>query len=88
MRLPTFLTGKSPKAAQDIEELPFFGPLDPPRWPLHKTFFLGGILFFPLWFIGAFLPVRDSDDNCASSTSGFTFRLRITDIRSLNIERC
>ncbi len=26
--------------------------------------FLGGILFFPLWFIGAFLPVRETDDNC------------------------
>lgn len=46
------------------EELPFFGPPDPPRWPLHKTFFLGGLLFPPFWFVGGWLPVRDGDDTC------------------------
>ena len=56
--------GRSSRAANSIEKLPFFGPLDPPRWPLHKTLFLGGILFFPLWLIGAFLEVRATDDNC------------------------
>ena len=52
----------------DPEKLPFFGPPDPTRWPIHKKFFLGGILFPPFWFVGAFLPVRDAHDNCTLYT--------------------
>ncbi|GJE84281.1 hypothetical protein PsYK624_003570 [Phanerochaete sordida] len=59
--------------AQDEQwgALPFFGPRDPPRWPLHKTFFLAGGLCPPLWFVGGWLPVRDDDDNWSE-----LFRLR------------
>ena len=54
------------RPVQNWEDLPFFGPPDPPRWPVHKTLFLTGLLFPPLWFVGGWLPVRDQDDNCAS----------------------
>jgi hypothetical protein len=49
-----------------FEDLPFFGPPDPDRWTLHKKLFLLGLLFPPIWFIGSWLPVKDSDDTCAS----------------------
>lgn len=51
--------------APQLEELPFFGPADPYRWPVHKTIFLVGALFPPLWYVGAFLPLRDDDDTWA-----------------------
>lgn len=53
------------------EELPFFGPPDPPGWPMHKTFFLGGFLFPPLWLAGALVPVRDMEDNCQCQSFSF-----------------
>ncbi len=49
---------------RNIDELPFFGPVDPPRWPLHKKLFLGGAVFPPLWIAGAVIEVRDTDDHC------------------------
>ena len=50
--------------APQLDELPFFGPPDPYRWPVHKTIFLVGALCPALWYVGAFLPVRDNDDSC------------------------
>ncbi|KAI0346823.1 hypothetical protein BDW22DRAFT_463973 [Trametopsis cervina] len=59
------------RSFHEYEKLPFFGPPDPTRWPLHKTLFLGGLLFPPLWIVGAILPVRDAYDNWAE-----LFRMR------------
>ncbi|KAI0700736.1 hypothetical protein BC835DRAFT_361407 [Cytidiella melzeri] len=61
----------SVRSYHEYEKLPFFGPPDPTRWPLHKKCFFGGLLFPPLWLLGAFLPVRDPSDNWAE-----LFRLR------------
>lgn len=60
-KLPMFSVTRNNR---NIEELPFFGPVDPPRWPLHKKLFLGGAVFPPLWIVGAVIEVRDTDDHC------------------------
>lgn len=54
---------------EEYGHLPYFGPPDPTRCPIHKKLFLGGLLFPPLWIVGAFLPVRDALDNCTYLSS-------------------
>ncbi|CAL1701211.1 unnamed protein product [Somion occarium] len=47
----------STKTIYKGEKLP---PVDPKHMPLHAWLFLGGLLFFPLWYFGAFRPAEDN----------------------------
>ncbi|KAK7696663.1 hypothetical protein QCA50_001321 [Cerrena zonata] len=51
-----FDTFSPPKATYRSQRLP---PVDPKRTPVHALLFLGGLIFFPLWFYGAFKSAED-----------------------------
>ncbi|ELU41898.1 hypothetical protein AG1IA_04077 [Rhizoctonia solani AG-1 IA] len=53
------------------EQLGFFGPKDPKTHPLHMKLCLGGLLLFPLWWIGAVMRCEETD--CCESC--YTYRI-------------
>ncbi|KAF8609617.1 hypothetical protein BDV93DRAFT_149686 [Ceratobasidium sp. AG-I] len=59
--------------------LGFFGPADPTTFPVHMKLCLGGVLLFPLWWIGALLGCDDAD--CWSAL--WQFRCRALSIISV-----
>jgi len=59
--------------------LGFFGPTDPTTFPVHMKLCLGGVLLFPLWWVGAILGCDDSD--CWSAL--WQFRCRALSIISV-----
>ncbi|KAG8771481.1 hypothetical protein FRC12_003589 [Ceratobasidium sp. 428] len=60
------------------KKLGFFGPKDPTTFPLHMKLCLGGVLVFPLWWIGAVL--RCDEVDCWSTL--WQFRCRVMTIIS------
>ncbi|KAG8678672.1 hypothetical protein FRC08_017595 [Ceratobasidium sp. 394] len=63
------------------KKLGFFGPTDPTTVPLHMKLCIGGVLVFPLWWIGAV--VRCDEADCWSAL--WQFRCRVFTIISVLI---
>ncbi|KAH7344771.1 hypothetical protein B0J17DRAFT_14495 [Rhizoctonia solani] len=63
------------------EPLGFFGPKDPKTFPIHMKLCLGGLLIFPLWWIGAVKSCEETD--CWSAL--WQFRCRVLSIISVLI---